>query len=71
MRLRPQQNTARRANGTLARFTFGKAIEYRQLFFRCAAFRLVGTGEVANDIDWLADVFAGAQPIIERIGVFR
>ena len=71
VRLRPQQNTTRRGDRTLTRFTCAKAIEDIELLFGRAALRLVRARKVADDIDRLAHVFTLRQALIKRLGLLR
>ena len=71
MRLRPQQKAAGRRNGAHPRFAFAEGGEDIKLLFRCAAFRLIGAGKVADDIHRLTHVLALAQPLIKRFGILR
>ena len=71
MRLRPQQNATRCRDRAQTRFAFGKGGENIQLPLGCATIRLIGASKVADNVHRLADVFTGAQALIEDFRLFR
>ncbi len=70
MRLRPQQDTARRGNRALPGFTLTEGIKNVELMFGSAAFRLIRTGKMADDIHRLAYIFTVRQTLVERFRLF-